>query len=134
MKALGRILLLVMLVGGLMVTDPAALQRLLDLEPAEHGSLALRIFECTDEIGFHPKAYLLHAAENAGAAYVGSSNLTAQGLDRGIEWNYRVEPSQDAGGRRTPRGAIRKRDKGANETRTRPLRSSYSLMAPHLHK
>ncbi len=80
------------------VTDPAALRRLLDLEPRENGGLELRIFECTDEVSFHPKAYLVHSADNAGAAYVGSSNLTAQGLDRGIEWNYRIEPSQDARG------------------------------------
>ncbi len=80
------------------VTDPGALRRLLDLELVESGNAELRIFECNDELGFHPKAYLLHGADNVGAAYVGSSNLTAQGLDRGIEWNYRLKSTHDSSG------------------------------------
>lgn len=83
------------------VTDPGALRRLLDLESAESGNADLRIFECSDELGFHPKAYLLHGADNTGAAYVGSSNLTSQGLDRGIEWNYRLESAHDSSGFRS---------------------------------
>lgn len=83
------------------VTDPGALRRLLDLELTESGDAELRIFECNDELGFHPKAYLLHGGENVGAAYVGSSNLTAQGLDRGIEWNYRLESTHDSRGFRS---------------------------------
>jgi superfamily II DNA or RNA helicase/diadenosine tetraphosphate (Ap4A) HIT family hydrolase len=82
------------------VTDPAALRVLLNLQEqvvalAElRGALELRIFETGADVpSFHPKAYLLYAGADRQplAAYVGSSNLTATGLDSaGVEWNLRV--------------------------------------------
>jgi len=72
------------------VTDPEALQRLLDLD----GDLTLRIYDCTERT-FHPKAYLISAANGLQAAYVGSSNLTRTALCNGVEWNYRVDSTHD---------------------------------------
>jgi superfamily II DNA or RNA helicase/diadenosine tetraphosphate (Ap4A) HIT family hydrolase len=82
------------------VTDPEALRRLLDLETENDGVIEIRIFECSDMVGFHPKAYLIYGHHEHGAAYVGSSNLTDHGLARGIEWNYRIGSKQDTSGYR----------------------------------
>ena len=83
------------------VSDPAALQRLLDLrEQAEaEDRLRLRVFEAHDR-SFHPKAYIFHDPQGPSVAYVGSSNLTATALRGGVEWNYRIIPSRDREGLR----------------------------------
>ncbi|HEV8483775.1 MAG TPA: DUF3427 domain-containing protein, partial [Blastocatellia bacterium] len=82
-------------------TEPEALLRLLDL----HGNIERRVFETT--VGhadlplarsFHPKAYVFHHRDGSSAAFVGSSNLSANALRTGVEWNYRVISSQDAAG------------------------------------
>ena len=104
------------------VTDPGALRRLLDLELTERANAELRIFECNDELGFHPKAYLLHGADDVDAAYVGSSNLTAQGLDRGIEWNYRLESTHDSRGFRSIASEF---DQLFNHAKARPLTTEW---------
>ncbi len=77
-------------------TEPAALLELLDIVPDanEPGTLQVRIFETTDTIGFHPKAYLMPGH----AAYVGSSNVTKQGLLGGVEWNLRIDPQLEPAG------------------------------------
>jgi superfamily II DNA or RNA helicase/HKD family nuclease/uncharacterized protein (DUF1330 family) len=71
------------------ITDPDALQELLDWG----GQLDLRVFQVKGG-SFHLKAYLFHFAENRGAAYIGSSNLTALALGEGIEWNIRTGSAQ----------------------------------------
>jgi superfamily II DNA or RNA helicase/HKD family nuclease/diadenosine tetraphosphate (Ap4A) HIT family hydrolase len=73
------------------ITDPRALYRLLDLQEGAKGTLDLKIFE-SGGISFHPKAYIFYFEEptSSGIAYVGSSNLSAQALGGGIEWNYRI--------------------------------------------
>jgi superfamily II DNA or RNA helicase/HKD family nuclease/diadenosine tetraphosphate (Ap4A) HIT family hydrolase len=88
------------------VTDPDALQRLIDLR-AIHGStrLDLRVY-VTAGRSFHPKAYLLTGTYAEGVAYVGSSNLSASALSDGIEWNYRVESRSDAAGLALVRAAF----------------------------
>ncbi len=88
------------------VTDPDALQRLIDLR-AIHGStrLDLRVY-VTAGRSFHPKAYLLTGNHADGVAWVGSSNLSASALVDGIEWNYRVESRRDAAGLALVRGAF----------------------------
>jgi superfamily II DNA or RNA helicase len=71
-------------------TEPPALLRLLDLAPLNPdgpGTIVCRVFEANGDVGFHPKAYLLHGL----AAYVGSSNLSRRALEEGVEWNLRVE-------------------------------------------
>jgi superfamily II DNA or RNA helicase/diadenosine tetraphosphate (Ap4A) HIT family hydrolase len=79
-------------------TDPAALSRLLDLREEHPGQVELRIFEARGADTFHSKAYLFFVGETQGVAYVGSSNLTATALKRGVEWNYRVVTSREQEG------------------------------------
>lgn len=88
------------------LTDPAALQRLLDLQ-AIHGStrLDLRVYVSAGR-SFHPKAYLATDSYADGVAYVGSSNLSASALAEGIEWNYRVDSRRDAQGLALVRAAF----------------------------
>ena len=78
------------------VSDPDALQRLLDLREQTEAAdrLALRVFEARDR-SFHPKAYVFHDRKGPAVAYVGSSNLTLTALRGGVEWNYRVIPARD---------------------------------------
>ncbi len=80
------------------VSDPNALQRLVDLR-ALYGEekCQLRVFESKGK-SFHPKAYVVSHVGGRGAAYVGSSNLSASALVDGIEWNYRILSSRDADG------------------------------------
>lgn len=76
------------------VTDPDALDRLLDLQ-AQYGDLVeLRVFT-TKHRSFHPKTYIFENATASVVAFIGSSNLTRTALSEGVEWNYRVIPSQD---------------------------------------
>jgi HKD family nuclease len=82
------------------VTEPAALLRLLDLATLAsqtQGAVELRVFETAGE-SFHPKAYILQLSNGDGVAFVGSSNLSAPALGRGIEWNYRIVPARDRAG------------------------------------
>jgi diadenosine tetraphosphate (Ap4A) HIT family hydrolase/HKD family nuclease len=81
------------------ITDPQALLRLLDLREGTSGELDLRVFE-TQGVSFHPKAYIFHFSmpPDSGVAYVGSSNLSAEALGQGIEWNYRVIPAENRDG------------------------------------
>jgi len=78
------------------VTDPQALRRLMLL--AERGT-DIRIFQCEQQ-SFHLKAYICTRNSDAetvwGAAFVGSSNLSRTALTDGLEWNLRVEPTDDA--------------------------------------
>jgi HKD family nuclease/diadenosine tetraphosphate (Ap4A) HIT family hydrolase len=88
------------------VTDPDALQRLIDLRAIHGGSrLDLRVY-VTAGRSFHPKAYLLTGNYADGVAYVGSSNLSASALSDGIEWNYRVESRRDDASLALVRGAF----------------------------
>ncbi len=75
------------------VTEPEALRELRDLE----GDLTLRVFEARST-SFHPKAFIFRFPDGSGTAYVGSSNLTASALNKGVEWNYRVVNSGDPAG------------------------------------
>ncbi len=79
------------------ITDPEALRLLLLLQ--ERGA-EVRVYT-TQEGSFHLKAYLFARLEQqvlvAGAAFVGSSNISRQALQDGLEWNYRVVYPGDAG-------------------------------------
>jgi superfamily II DNA or RNA helicase/HKD family nuclease len=79
------------------VTDPDALERLLDIQAQYREQFELRIYS-TAERSFHPKTYIFEGAAEGGVAFVGSSNLTKTALSLGIEWNYRVVPNRDAVG------------------------------------
>ncbi|MCA0993495.1 DEAD/DEAH box helicase family protein [Guptibacillus hwajinpoensis] len=65
----------------LFVTQPVALQRLLELEGIE-----LRLFQSNGR-SFHPKAYLFGSESETGSFLVGSSNLSRSALTSGVEWN-----------------------------------------------
>ena len=79
------------------VTDPEAL-RLLMLLQAQGAQV--RIFQAKTG-SFHLKAYLFaHFGEGgglAGTAFIGSSNISRQALQDGLEWNYRVSYPGDPG-------------------------------------
>ena len=95
------------------VTDPDALARLLDLAACVHEEgradegaapanskeprVALRVFDGRAQ-SFHPKAYIFRGSDGRGVACVGSSNLSATALRRGVEWNMRLVSSRDARG------------------------------------
>ena len=80
------------------VTDPEALRHLLLL--AQQGAL-VKIFQSklgTSTTGFHLKAWLfLQSGTHTGNAFIGSSNITRQALEDGIEWNYRIDYPPDPG-------------------------------------
>lgn len=74
------------------LTAPDALRRLLDLTERER--MQLRMVETSRiRTSFHPKTYLLsnEGHGEAAVAYVGSSNLSAQALETGHEWNVRLK-------------------------------------------
>ena len=79
------------------VTDPDALEQLLDLKAQYEDRVELRIYSTTDR-SFHPKTYIFEGTAEGGVAFVGSSNLTRTALSQGIEWNYRVVPARDSVG------------------------------------
>ena len=79
------------------VTDPEAL-RLLMLLQGQGGDV--RVFE-TQGSSFHLKAYVFANTVNGalikGTAFIGSSNISRQALQDGLEWNYRVDFPVDPG-------------------------------------
>ena len=79
------------------VTDPEALRLLLLLQ-GQGGDV--RVFE-TRATSFHLKAYILAKTVDGGliegTAFIGSSNISRQALQDGLEWNYRVTYPGDSG-------------------------------------
>jgi superfamily II DNA or RNA helicase/SOS-response transcriptional repressor LexA len=79
------------------ITDPEALRLLLLLQ--EQGA-DVRVF-VTGGSSFHLKAYIFARISNSelveGTAFVGSSNISRQALQEGLEWNYRVVYPADHG-------------------------------------
>ena len=79
------------------ITDPEALRLLLLLQ--ERGA-EVRVYT-TQEGSFHLKAYIFSRQDRqtlvAGTAFIGSSNISRQALQDGLEWNYRVVYPADSG-------------------------------------
>lgn len=79
------------------VTDPDALRLLLLLQAQ---GAEVRVYEAANS-SFHMKAYLFtRNTENGhihGTAFIGSSNISRQALQDGLEWNYRIDYPGDAG-------------------------------------
>ncbi len=79
------------------VTDPEALHLLMLLQ--EQGA-QVRMFEAAKR-SFHLKAYLFARFDGpemiSGTAFIGSSNISRQALQDGLEWNYRVSFPGDNG-------------------------------------
>ena len=80
------------------ITDPEALRLLLLLQ--ESGA-EVRVYTTQENGSFHLKAYLfarfIEGQLVSGTAFIGSSNISRQALQDGLEWNYRVVFPQDAG-------------------------------------
>lgn len=104
------------------ITDPDALQRLLDLA-ALHGAarVAVRIY-VTKRRSFHPKAYLVATEVGHRVAWIGSSNLSESALREGVEWNYRIDSLTDHAALAT---AAVEFEKLFADPRTRPLDSAW---------
>lgn len=86
------------------ITQADALETLLDWELASQdddagpsGRMEARIIEVKPPLvaSFHPKSWRFEA-KTFGVAFVGSSNLSRPALERGIEWNLRVDRDRDA--------------------------------------
>jgi HKD family nuclease len=79
------------------ITDPEALRLLMLLQ--ERGA-EVRV-HTTQDGSFHLKAYIFSRLDQhvlvAGIAFIGSSNISRQALQDGLEWNYRVVYPGDAG-------------------------------------
>ena len=79
------------------ITDPEALRLLMLLQ--ERGA-EVRV-HTTQDGSFHLKAYIFSRLDQhvlvAGTAFIGSSNISRQALQDGLEWNYRVIYPEDAG-------------------------------------
>ncbi|PXX89127.1 DEAD/DEAH box helicase [Marinobacter vulgaris] len=79
------------------ITDTEALRKLLLLR--DHGA-QVRIYQSKGS-SFHLKAYLFAGyAEHRqmwGRAFIGSSNISRQALQDGLEWNYQVDFPPDSG-------------------------------------
>ena len=79
------------------VTDPEALRLLTLLN--DQGA-QVRVFEAKSS-SFHLKAYICarfdDQANLSGTAFIGSSNISRQALQDGLEWNYRVCYPTDEG-------------------------------------
>jgi superfamily II DNA or RNA helicase len=67
------------------VTEPAALRRLMSIGPPA----LVRCYE-VGRGSFHPKAYLFDHTDGSGRAFIGSANLSRNGLVDGIEWTWTV--------------------------------------------
>ena len=77
------------------VTEPRALLKMLDWTQEYEVNAEVRVFRTDQELGFHPKVYLIHRGKTEKTAYIGSSNLTRHALTRGLEWNQRIEESSN---------------------------------------
>ncbi len=79
------------------ITDPEALRKLILLQ--EHGA-QVAIYQSRGS-SFHMKAYLFagHTDDHQawGRAFIGSSNISRQALQDGLEWNYQVDFPPDTG-------------------------------------
>jgi superfamily II DNA or RNA helicase len=68
----------------LYITQPEALSRLHSIHP----SIEVRLWK-SKGVSFHPKAYLIETAEHD-HFFIGSSNLSASAMGKGIEWNVLI--------------------------------------------
>jgi superfamily II DNA or RNA helicase/HKD family nuclease/SOS-response transcriptional repressor LexA len=79
------------------VTDAEALRHMMLLQ--ELGA-QVKVYESAGS-SFHMKAYLFASFDNkqglTGTAFIGSSNISRQALQHGLEWNYRINYPGDNG-------------------------------------
>jgi superfamily II DNA or RNA helicase/diadenosine tetraphosphate (Ap4A) HIT family hydrolase len=77
------------------ITQAAALRRLLQWQ--DHGAFGARIHRVAEQRAFHPKSWRFESPGSA-HAFVGSSNISASALRRGIEWNMVLGRDEDPNG------------------------------------
>lgn len=79
------------------ITDPEALRKLMLLQ--EQGA-EVCVYQSQSN-SFHMKAYLFAGCSSGsqrwGRAFIGSSNISRQALQDGLEWNYQVDYPPDTG-------------------------------------
>ena len=79
------------------ITDPEALRGLILLQAQ---GAQVRVFQ-SQGISFHMKAYLFAGIADDqgtwGRAFIGSSNISRQALQHGLEWNYQIDCPPDTG-------------------------------------
>ncbi len=79
------------------ITDPEALRALILLQTQ---GAQVRMFQ-SQGISFHMKAYLFAGISDDqstwGRAFVGSSNISRQALQHGLEWNYQTDYPPESG-------------------------------------
>ncbi|TAA73393.1 DEAD/DEAH box helicase family protein [Planococcus salinarum] len=115
-----------LLVGDyLFVTQPGALEMLLEQLPEAE----VRLWK-SDGISFHPKSYLFRGTENS-HLIVGSSNLSASALTRGVEWNLIAPTSVD---NEVFEEAVKKFHQHFYAEQTIPLNRETLEEYTHLHK
>lgn len=73
------------------ITQPQALYLMKEIL----GDSANMAFYKEKNRSFHPKAYIFHYEGDDGEIFIGSSNISNSALTKGIEWNYRLEKSQN---------------------------------------
>lgn len=73
------------------ITQPEALYLMKEIL----GDNANMAFYKEKNRSFHPKAYIFHYECGDGEIFLGSSNISNSALTKGIEWNYRLEKSQN---------------------------------------
>jgi len=71
------------------ITEPSALYL---LKMSFGSSIEIKIFKHND-VSFHPKTYIFEN-EISGEIYIGSSNISASALGKGVEWNYRISQKE----------------------------------------
>ena len=79
------------------ITDPEALRKLALLQ--DHGA-QVGVYESKGS-SFHMKAYLFAGCDKSGKhwgrAFIGSSNISRQALQDGLEWNYQIDYPPETG-------------------------------------
>ncbi|MCA1318386.1 DEAD/DEAH box helicase family protein [Bacillus tianshenii] len=73
----------------LYITQPDALKGLMSIHPA----IEVRLWK-SKGVSFHPKAYMIETAEHD-HFFVGSSNLSASAMSKGIEWNVLINDEKE---------------------------------------
>lgn len=73
----------------LYITQPEALRKLLSI----HSNVEVRLWK-SKGVSFHPKAYMIETAEHE-HFFVGSSNLSASAMSKGIEWNVLINDEKE---------------------------------------
>ena len=115
-----------LLVGDyLFVTQPGALEMLLEQLPEAE----VRLWR-SGGVSFHPKSYLFRGTENS-HLIVGSSNLSASALTRGVEWNLIAPTSVD---NEVFEDAVKKFHQYFYAEQTIPLNRETLEEYTHLHK